>query len=61
MLKDLRANPTLAHVLPLAVFTGMLSVPGWFKIGFLMVIAILAFVNASSVPVAGCKDIDWKS
>ncbi len=32
MLKNLRANPTLAHVLPLAVFTGMLSVPGWFKI-----------------------------
>ncbi len=32
MLKNIRDNPTLAHVLPLVVFTAMLSVSGWFKI-----------------------------
>ena len=32
MLKNFRDSPTLAHVLPLAVFTAMLSMPGWFKI-----------------------------
>ncbi|MBE7497250.1 MAG: CAAX prenyl protease-related protein [Verrucomicrobiaceae bacterium] len=32
MLKNLRESPVAAHIMPLAVFTAMLSVPGWFKI-----------------------------
>ncbi len=32
MLKDLRESPAAAHVVPLVVFTAMLSITGWFKI-----------------------------
>ena len=32
MIKDLRESPAAAHVVPLVVFTAMLSITGWFKI-----------------------------